>query len=99
MVNTMSAITKAIVFAGLEPFDRFDEMFEFIKKFRETENDMCIVYTGYYEDEVEEHLEKLKQFKNIIVKFGRFIPNQQQHYDEVLGVNLTSDNQYAKQIS
>ena len=44
-------------------------------------------------------INNLKQFPNIIIKFGRFIPNQQSHYDEVLGINLASDNQYAKKIS
>lgn len=39
------------------------------------------------------------KWKNIIVKFGRFIPNQHPHYDEVLGINLASDNQYAEKIS
>ena len=38
-------------------------------------------------------------FKNIIVKFGRFIPDQKPHYDDVLGVKLASDNQYAKKLS
>ena len=38
-------------------------------------------------------------FRNIIVKFGRFIPDQESHYDEVLGVNLASNNQYAKKLS
>lgn len=41
----------------------------------------------------------LKKLNNIIVKFGRFIPGQEQHFDEVLGVYLASDNQYAKRIS
>ena len=35
----------------------------------------------------------------IIIKYGRFIPNQQKHYDEILGVYLASDNQYAEKIS
>ena len=38
-------------------------------------------------------------FNNIIVKFGRFIPNQESHYDEILEVNLASPNQYARKIS
>ena len=42
---------------------------------------------------------KLKQYDNIIIKFGRFIPNQEKHYDEVLGVELASPNQYARRIS
>ena len=32
----------------------------------------------------------------VVVKYGRFVPDCQPHYDEVLGVNLSSDNQYAK---
>ena len=38
-------------------------------------------------------------YSNIIIKFGRFIPNREPHFDEVLGVNLASNNQYAKRIS
>jgi len=38
----------------------------------------------------------LSRYKNVIVKFGRFIPNQEKHYDEILGVELASPNQYAK---
>jgi len=43
--------------------------------------------------------EVIEEFDNIIVKFGRFRPNQKPHFDEVLGVNLASDNQYAEKIS
>ena len=45
------------------------------------------------------HIEYLSQFKNIIIKYGRFIPNHKPHNDEVLGINLASDNQYAERIS
>lgn len=41
---------------------------------------------------------ELKRFKNIIVKFGRYKEGDKPHFDEVLGVNLASDNQYAKII-
>ena len=41
----------------------------------------------------------LKQYKNIYIKFGRYVPNQNEHYDEVLGVKLVSDNQYGEKIS
>lgn len=37
--------------------------------------------------------------KNIIIKYGRYVPGQQQHYDDVLGVYLASNNQYAEKIS
>lgn len=53
-------ITKAIVFGGLEPFDRFDEMFEFIKKFRQVDNSTIAIYTGYYKDEIVDKIRLLK---------------------------------------
>ena len=52
-----------------------------------------------YFNEILNKVTVLKRFPNIIIKFGRYIPNQQPHYDEVLGVNLASDNQYAERIS
>ena len=41
---------------------------------------------------------ELKSLGNIVVKFGRYKEGDDPHYDEVLGVNLASDNQYAKII-
>ena len=92
-------ISEAIVFGGLEPFDQFDELFLLIKEFREKTNVDIVVYTGYNENEIQEQIEKLKQFENIIIKFGRFIPHQKSHFDDTLGIYLASENQYAKQIS
>ena len=40
----------------------------------------------------------LKSTGNIIIKYGRYIPDQKPHYDKVLGVNLASDNQYAERL-
>ena len=94
-------ITGAICFAGLEPFEQFDEMFNLISKLRNDYHcsDTVVIYTGYNKDEIAQEVEALKIFQNIIVKFGRFVPNQSKHFDEVLGVNLASDNQYAEVIS
>lgn len=92
-------ITKAIVFGGLEPFDTFNEMLELIHEFRKVTTDDIVIYTGYKEEEIASYITILSTYKNIIIKFGRFISNQQQqHYDEILGINLASDNQYAKRI-
>lgn len=41
----------------------------------------------------------LKQFSNIVLKTGRYIPGHEKHYDEVLGVYLASNNQQAERIS
>ena len=59
---------------------------------------MFVIYTGYDKHELSE-LYMLKMLKNITVKFGRFKPNNNPHFDSVLGVNLISDNQYAEVIS
>lgn len=92
-------ITKAIVIGGLEPFMQFDEFISLIDYFRKYTDDDIVIYTGYYEEEIKDKIELLKQFPNIIIKYGRYMPNNSPHYDEILGVNLISDNQYAEKIS
>lgn len=89
-------ITDSIVLGGLEPFDSFDDVYSLVNYFRANDcNDDFVIYSGYYPDEIENKLEKLKKFKNIIVKFGRFIPKSLQKFDNILGVNLASANQFA----
>ena len=92
-------ITEAIVMQGLEPFDSWNDLKEFVQKLREYNNDDIVIYTGYNKDEVIEYVKELSVYPNIIVKFGRYIPNQDGHYDDVLGVTLASSNQYAERIS
>lgn len=94
-------ISHAIVLGGLEPLEQADEVVELIRTLREDFNchDDVVIYTGYYPDEVTAILDELQKFDNIVVKFGRYIPNIKSHFDEVLGVNLASDNQYAVRIS
>ena len=77
-------LTSAIIFGGLEWMDQFLELLECIEAFRDKTNDDIIVYTGYDKEEIPEHLMTLKKFKNIIIKFGRYIPNQKTHYDKIL---------------
>lgn len=96
-------ISQAIVCGGLEPMDSFDDLISLILTLRYEHqcNDDIVIYTGYTEREcmLRGWLDELKHINNIIVKFGRYTPNQQPHFDEVLGVNLASDNQYAKLVS
>lgn len=96
---TNNPITKAIVCAGLEPFDSYRELKQLVAEFRHITKDDIVIYTGYNKDEIRNQLAYLRCYRNIIVKFGRFIPNQQPHYDEVLGIKLASNNQYAERIS
>ena len=92
-------ITHSIVISGLEPFDSFNELVILIRSFREKTSDDIVIYSGYNKEEITSYIEELKQFKNIIIKFGRFIPNQEKHYDEVLQITLASPNQYGEKIS
>lgn len=95
-------VQQAVVCAGMEPFDSFKDLYELVKYWRIEKENFCpiVIYTGYNEDEVQDKVDKLKEFAGeLIIKFGRFIPGDELHYDEVLGVNLASKNQYAKLIS
>lgn len=92
-------ITSSVVCGGLEPFDTWDDLYGLITHLRVSTQDDIVIYTGYYKEEIEEYIDKLKVFSNIIIKYGRFIPNQEKHFDEVLGIYLASSNQYAERIS
>lgn len=92
-------ITSAIVCGGLEPFDSWKDLITLVKKFRERCSDDIVIYTGYYKDEIRTYIEDLQEYEDIVIKFGRYIPDQEKHYDEVLGIYLASDNQYGERIS
>lgn len=94
-------ISKSIVFGGLEPMEQFGELCRFLDKLRREYkcSDDVVIYTGFNKDEISDELEKLRAFENIIVKFGRFVPGKEKRYDDVLGVTLSSPNQYAERIS
>ena len=93
-------LTEAFVLGGLDPLDTWEDTQNFIHVVRSVGiKDDIVIYTGYTKCEIADKIRWLRKFSNIIVKFGRYIPNQQSHYDEVLGVDLASDNQYAERIS
>lgn len=94
-------ITHAIVFGGLEPIEQYDEVISLVKTLREDFDchDDVVIYTGYYPEEISIILAMIEKYDNIVVKFGRYIPNMKSRFDEVLGVTLASDNQYAVRIS
>ena len=95
-------MSKAIVCGGLEPFDSWNDLYQLVTKFRNNNiKDVIVIYTGYTLEEINDkgYIEKLKKYPNIIIKFGRFIPNQPHYYDDLLGVELTSPNQYSMRIS
>ena len=92
-------ITKAIIIGGLEPLLQFNEVMQFIQQFRQKCEDDIVIYTGYYPHEVRDEVAQLKHYKNIIIKFGRYKHNDIKKLDDILGVWLSSQNQFAIKIS
>ena len=94
-------LTHAVVFGGLEPLDTFTDLMLFLHYFRTCYNcnDDVVIYTGYTKEQIADKLELLCKYPNIVVKFGPFLLNRPSRDDEVLGVTLASDNQYAERIS
>lgn len=92
-------LTHAIVFGGLQPMMQFDQLVQLIDCFRTQTQDDIVIYTGYNLEQVQDKIQILKKYKNIIVKFGRYKPGDQVHYDQVLGVSLANKEQYALKIS
>ena len=94
-------MTSAIVCGGLEPMLSFDDLLFMLTILRDDyeNHDDFVIYTGYNKDEIGAQIEELKKFDNVIIKYGRFIPDSEPKYDEVLGVTLQSDNQWAERIS
>ena len=90
-------ITEAVVLGGLEPFDSWLDVQDFIMKFRYHSNADIVIYSGYdvgeIPQEIHEELELYAKDGPIIVKYGRYIPNKEGYYSSILGVKLASQNQ------
>ena len=94
-------ISEAVVCQGLEPFDSFRDLITFVSRLRIMYNndDDVVIYTGYNKDEIADQINKLSAYRNIIVKYGRYLPDETFHFDDILGVKLASSNQFAERIS
>lgn len=100
-IYIQNPITEAFVLGGLEPLDTFEDVLAFIEFIREEKalDDDIVIYTGYYPEEVDEKIKKLKKFNNIYMKCGRFRLGQEKHFDSVLGINLANKEQFGIKIS
>lgn len=88
-------ITKSIVCGGLEPLDSWDDLECLIINLRYFSNDDIVIYTGYNEKELsKDKIDFFEAYAPIIVKYGRYIPNEDSYFNEELGVKLASKNQY-----
>jgi len=92
-------LAEAYVFSGKEPFDNFEQMLKLIYEIRFINYKDIVIYTGYYECEISSKINLLKIFPNVIIKFGRYIPDSEPIVDPILKIALSSNNQFAKVIS
>ena len=63
-----------------------------------------VIYTGYTKCEVQrlgffDELKGIGSGVQIVMKYGRYVPGQQPHFDEALSVDLASDNQYGESLT
>ena len=93
-------ITEAIVLQGLEPFDSIIDVYIVAAAIKRWNiKDDLVIYTGYTKPEILTSLDPLFCIPgHLIIKWGRYIPNQEPHYDPILGINLMSTNQYGEII-
>jgi uncharacterized radical SAM superfamily protein len=92
-------VIESVIFSGLNWFDKFEDLIQLVNCIRVKSDIDIVIYTGYKESEVLNEIDMLKENKNIIVKFGRFIPNQEPIWDELGGIYLANKGQYFKKIS
>lgn len=113
LTNPMTAAIVMQGFEPLDSSFELIELIDALRTKNGCKDDI-VIFTGYTEEECNgEHdkvyenvnfekvhavYKQLQQYENIIVKFGRYIPGNEPHPDELLGVALASDNQYAKFI-
>ena len=96
-------LSEAIVLQGLEPLDSPIDCYIVAAALQRWKiNNDLIIYTGYnpHENNVDNIIKTISSLVpgTLIVKWGRYIPNQEKHFDPILGVYLASDNQYAEII-
>lgn len=92
-------ITKCVVIGGLEPMIQMNEIVALIKLFREKGCECrFIIYTGYVPNELVKEVDILSNLGAITVKFGRYNPLLPPVFDNTLGVELVSNNQFAVQL-
>ena len=103
-----NCLTQALVIGGLEPLDQLNEILSVIKC---NPNDDVVIYTGYTFKEVLhqfkvnslpllEYLVKTysERCQHIILKVGRYMISECYH-DDLLGIDLASNNQWAFKVS
>ena len=96
--------TRALVIKNFAPLNSssFDEIIELLRKLRveyKQKDSLFILYTDYDKKDIEDKLLALRSYVGpVIVKFGQYDPTYPPKMDSVLGIMLSSSNQYAERI-
>ena len=108
-LDQLNDVLDLLDYLRLYPAYRYDRHYIPEPRDHPKANDPFVIYTGYTKEEIYDKFITVAGYTfdeftnmiygNIIIKYGRYIPGQQPHFDPVLGVNLASDNQYAERIS
>ena len=97
-------LPESIILQGLEPLDSPIDIYTVAAAMQRHDiTDDLVIYTGYNKNENDDITNIIDTVSfltpgSLIVKWGRYLPNQTSHYDEVLGVKLASDNQFGEII-
>lgn len=69
-------LTESFILGGLEPLDSFDDVMKFIKFIREEKKceDDIVIYTGYFDIEIQDKMDILSRYKPVLLKCGRYKP-------------------------
>lgn len=93
---------EAIVCAGLEPFDSFNDLYLLVENLFSDENRNIdfVIYTGYYKEEIENLVNNMIKLlkdnnKSLIIKYGRYDETDIKEWkSNILGVKISTKNQY-----
>lgn len=95
---------KALVVKNLTPINDgyFEDVLELLRKLRveyHKTDFMFILYTDYNKEDIQDKIYEMRAYVGpVIVKFGKHDPALPPKWDSVLGIPLSSSNQYAERI-
>lgn len=97
-------VSEAIIFGGLEPLLQIEDVVDIIRILRDAgDRSDVVVYTGYKLEEspTQNFIQRIREsnLPHVLLKVGRYIPNDIGKFDEILGVRLASQNQFGYIVS
>jgi pyruvate-formate lyase-activating enzyme len=89
---------EGVILAGLEWSSQPKELIALVKEATKRHLPI-IIYTGYTSDQFIRRVPRIKEFPNVLIKYGSFNQNLRSFEHKEYGVNLASTNQHIQKIS